>query len=44
MNGASELFRDVFGERGLAARAAMGTNALPAGIAVEILSIWEIKI
>ncbi len=44
INGASELFRDVFGERGLAARAAMGTNALPAGIACEILSVWEIKI
>lgn len=43
INGASELFRDVFGESGLAARAAMGTNALPAGIAVEILSTWEIK-
>lgn len=44
INGASELFRDIFGESGLAARAAMGTNALPAGIAVEIISIWEIKI
>ena len=44
INGASELFRDVFGESGLAARAAMGTNALPAGIAVEILSVWEIKV
>lgn len=44
INGASELFRDIFGERGLAARAALGTNALPADIACEILSIWEIKI
>lgn len=43
INGASELFRDVFGESGLAARAALGTNSLPADIAVEILSIWEIK-
>lgn len=43
INGASELFRDVFGERGLAARAAMGTNALPSNIAVEILSIFEIR-
>lgn len=43
IDGASELFRDVFGEAGLAARAAMGTNALPVGIACEILTIWEIK-
>lgn len=43
INGASELFRDVFGESGLAARAAIGTNALPGGIACEILSIWEIN-
>ncbi|MCF8475267.1 MAG: RidA family protein [Emcibacter sp.] len=44
INGASELFRDVFGDRGLAARAALGTNALPGNIACEILSIWEIRI
>ena len=44
INGASELFRDVFGERGLAARAAIGTNSLPANIACEIMSTWEIKI
>lgn len=44
INGASELFRDIFGESGLAARAALGTNALPAGIACEILSTWEIKV
>ena len=43
INGASEMFRDIFGENGLAARAALGTNSLPADIAVEILSIWEIR-
>jgi len=43
INGASELFRDVFGDSGLAARAAIGTTALPSGIACEILSIWEIR-
>lgn len=43
VNGASELFRDVFGEAGLAARAALGTNALPLNAAVEIESIWEIR-
>ncbi|NOZ42246.1 MAG: RidA family protein [Alphaproteobacteria bacterium] len=44
INGASALFQDVFGDDGLAARAATGTNALPANIICEILSVWEIKI
>jgi enamine deaminase RidA (YjgF/YER057c/UK114 family) len=43
INGASELFRDVFGDAGLAARAALGTNALPRNAAVEIESIFEIR-
>lgn len=44
INGCSELFRDVFGEeRGVAARSALGTNALPGKIAVEIEAIFEIK-
>jgi len=43
INGASELFRDIFGESGLAARAAMGINALPFDIACEIVSVWEIS-
>lgn len=43
INGASELLRDVFGDRGLAARAAIGTNALPMNIACEILSVFEIR-
>jgi enamine deaminase RidA (YjgF/YER057c/UK114 family) len=43
INGASELFRDVFGNAGLAARAALGTNALPRNAAVEIESIFEIR-
>ncbi|TWU56502.1 Endoribonuclease L-PSP [Rubripirellula tenax] len=45
INGCSELFRDVFGEEnGVAARSALGTNALPGGIAVEIEAIFEIKV
>ncbi|TWU49380.1 RidA family protein [Rubripirellula reticaptiva] len=45
INGCSELFRDVFGEEnGVAARSAMGTNALPAGMAVEIEAIFEIEV
>jgi len=44
INGCSDLFRDVFGEQnGIAARSALGTNALPSGIAVEIEAIFEIK-
>lgn len=44
INGCSELFRDVFGEdAGVAARSAIGTNALPGGIAVEIEAIFEVK-
>lgn len=43
INGCSELFRDVFGEDiGIGARSAIGTNALPGGIAVEIEAIFEI--
>ena len=43
VNGASDLFREVFGESGLAARAALGTNSLPLNASVEIESIWEIR-
>lgn len=43
INGCSELFRDIFGEEhGVAARSALGTNALPGGIAVEIEAIFEV--
>lgn len=43
INGCSDLMRDVFGEdAGVGARSAIGTNALPAGIAVEIEAIFEI--
>lgn len=43
INGCSELFRDVFGEdAGVAARSALGANALPGGIAVEIEAIFEV--
>ena len=45
INGCSELFRDVFGEEhGVAARSALGTNALPGGIAVEIEAIFEVSV
>jgi enamine deaminase RidA (YjgF/YER057c/UK114 family) len=43
VNGASDLFVEVFGEAGLHTRFAVGTNTLPFNIAVEIESIWEIR-
>lgn len=44
INGCSELFRDVFGDdAGVAARSAIGTNALPGRIAVEIEAIFELN-
>ncbi len=45
INGCSELFREVFGEEaGVGARSALGTNALPATICVEIEAIFEIEV
>lgn len=44
INGCSELLRDVFGDdAGIAARSALGTNALPGSIAVEIEAIFEVN-
>ena len=44
INGFSELMRDVFGEdRGIGARSAIATNALPGNIAVEIELIIELN-
>jgi enamine deaminase RidA (YjgF/YER057c/UK114 family) len=42
MNGASDLLIAVFGEKGRHARAAVGTNALPMGIPVELELIVEV--
>jgi len=44
MNGASDLFVAVFGDKGRHARSAIGTNALPMGIPVEIEMIVRIKV
>ena len=43
VNGGSQLLVDLFGEDALAARTAVGTNALPNGIACEIEMLVEIK-
>jgi enamine deaminase RidA (YjgF/YER057c/UK114 family) len=43
-NGASQLLVDAFGEEiGLPARSAVGTNALPGNLPVEIEAIFELK-
>ncbi len=39
---ASDLIVSVFGERGRHARAAVGVNSLPGGVAVEVDAIFEI--
>ena len=43
INGASDLFVQVFGERGRHARSAVGLNSLPMGIPVEIEVIVEVE-
>lgn len=43
INGASDLFVEVFGDKGRHARSAVGTNALPLGIPVEVEIIVKIK-
>jgi len=43
INGFSELMAEIFGEEsGVGARSAVGTSALPVGMAVEIECIFEI--
>jgi enamine deaminase RidA (YjgF/YER057c/UK114 family) len=42
VNGASDLFSEVFGEAGRHARAAIGASSLPRNVAVEIEAIFEI--
>lgn len=42
INGASDLFAEVFGDKGAHARAAVGAGSLPFGVAVEVEGIFEI--
>jgi enamine deaminase RidA (YjgF/YER057c/UK114 family) len=42
LNGASDLFVAVLGERGRHARTAVGTNALPFDVPVEVDAVFEI--
>jgi len=43
INGCSDLFVEVFGERGRHARSAVGMGSLPNGIPVEIEAIVEVS-
>jgi enamine deaminase RidA (YjgF/YER057c/UK114 family) len=43
VNGASDLFAAAFGEKGVHARSAVGTNALPLNVPVEIEAIVELE-
>lgn len=43
MNGASELLADVLGEAGKHTRAALGTNALPFSVTVEIAAVAVVR-
>lgn len=42
INGASELFRDLYGEAGVGTRIALGAYALPEGAPIELTAIVEI--
>ena len=43
INGCSDLMQQVFGEKGIHARAAVGVNSLPIGFSVEIEAIIKIS-
>ena len=43
INGASDMIASIFGDMGIHARAAVSTNSLPLGVAVEVDAIFEIK-
>ena len=43
INGASDLIASIFGESGMHTRAAVSTNSLPLGVAVEIDAIFELN-
>ena len=43
INGASDLITSVFGDLGMHTRAAVSTNSLPLGVAVEVDTIFELK-
>jgi enamine deaminase RidA (YjgF/YER057c/UK114 family) len=42
VDGASDLFAEVFGEAGRHARAAVGVSSLPRNVAAEIEAVFEV--
>tara|TARA_Y100001970_G_scaffold222685_1_gene273973 strand:+ start:1213 stop:1674 length:462 start_codon:yes stop_codon:yes gene_type:complete len=43
INGASDTIVKIFGEKGMHTRAAVSTNSLPLGVAVEVDAIFELN-
>ena len=43
INGASDMIVSIFGDIGMHTRAAVSTNSLPLGVAVEVDAIFELK-
>ena len=43
INGASDLIASIFGDAGMHTRAAVSTNSLPLGVAVEVDAIFELQ-
>lgn len=43
VNGCSDLMVKIFGEKGAHARSAVGTNALPLGVPVEVEAVFELE-
>ena len=43
VNGCSDLFTKVFGDKGKHARSAIGTNSLQLGVPVEVEAIFEVE-
>ncbi len=43
INGASDMLVDIFGDQGRHSRVAVGSNALPLGIAVKIDAVVQLK-
>ncbi len=43
MNGASELFNELWGEPGRHARTAIGVASMPFGVAIEVEGIFEVE-
>lgn len=43
INGASDIISSIFGDAGQHTRAAVSTNSLPLGVAVEVDAVFEVK-